>query len=91
MYRTAAVQAWVGARLPKLPRRAQYVAPLALASLAACGQGFLDGLRGQALIEFALAQAGQIGAMAIGIWHIGKRVSSDGLPLAVAPTEKPAD
>jgi hypothetical protein len=63
---------WVG----KLPRFWQWVAPLALAMLASAGQGWIDGLRGTALLEQALADGGQIGAMAIGLWHTAKRLTT---------------
>jgi hypothetical protein len=75
-YRTAAVQAWIGAKSPKLPKRLQWVAPIALGCAATACQGYLDGLRGRVLLEHVLAQAGQAGTMAIGFWHTYKRISS---------------
>jgi hypothetical protein len=69
-----AVRDVVFARVGKLPRALQFVAPLSLAVLAAAGQGWIDGLRGTALFERAMSDGGQIGAMAIGLWHTAKRV-----------------
>ena len=63
---------WVG----KLPRAGQWLAPVALAMLASAGQGWIDGLRGAQLFERAMADGGQIGAMAIGLWHTAKRITT---------------
>jgi len=74
------VFAWI----PRLPTRAQWAAPLGLAMLAALGQGYLDGVRGEALLEYCAAQGGQVGVMAIGLWHCYKRVRGTGLGGTVA-------
>jgi len=90
---TAVLSAWrlptvrdqVFAWIPRLPVRVQWAAPLCIAMLAAAGQGYLDGARGEALLLFALAQGGQIGVEAIGFWHFYKRVRGTRIaPLAAA-------
>lgn len=60
--------------VPKLPRSIQWLAPLLLSLAAACGQGYLDGARGEALLLATLTAGGQIGAEAIAAWHVGKRL-----------------
>jgi hypothetical protein len=79
-----AVRERVFSWIPKLPSRFQWAAPLALAMLAALGQGYLDGARGEALLEFVCSQGGQLGVMAIGFWHTWKRV----IGLNLAPVAK---
>jgi hypothetical protein len=76
---------WVG----KLPRALQFVAPVVLAMAASACQGWIDGLRGSALLEWALANGGQIGAMAIGLWHTAKRLGPNGLKLLASAAPKP--
>jgi hypothetical protein len=75
----------------KLPRSMQFVAPVVLAMVAAACQGWIDGLRGSVLFERALADGGQIGAMAIGLWHTAKRLGPNGWKLlaSAAPPKPP--
>lgn len=60
---------WIG----KAPQWAQPIVPMALAGIAAAGQGYLDGVRGEELLTLGASQAGQAGIYAIGIWHTAKR------------------
>jgi hypothetical protein len=60
--------------IPKLPAWARPIPPFVLAILAAGAQAYVDGLRGDALADASLANAGEIGLLAIGIWHTAKRV-----------------
>ena len=60
--------------IPKLPTWAQPIPPFTLGILAAAAQAYTDGLRSDALVDASLANAGEIGLLAIGIWHTAKRV-----------------
>lgn len=62
-------------QIPRLPNWAQPIPPFVLAALAAAGEGYLTGLRGLGLAQYVAAQTGEVGAMAIGIWHTYKRVT----------------
>lgn len=70
--------------IPKLPRAVQWIAPLTLGILAAAGQGFLDGKRYEELVVFATSNGTEIGALAIAIWHVGKRIVTESKPVATA-------
>jgi hypothetical protein len=76
---------WVG----KLPRALQWVAPIVLAMLAATGQGWIEGVRGEALLLMALVNGGEIGAMAIGLWHTAKRLNFSEVSKMVKSLEPP--
>jgi hypothetical protein len=60
--------------IPYLPTWAQPIPPFALAILAAAAQAYTGGLRGDALLQASVANAGEIGLLAIGIWHTAKRL-----------------
>jgi hypothetical protein len=75
MWSIPAIRDGIFQRVGKLPTAVQWLAPLTLAILAAAGQGWLNGLRGTALLEEALKSGGEIGAMAIGLWHTAKRTN----------------
>ena len=62
-------------RVPRLPDWAQPIPAFALAALAAAGEGYLTGLRGLGLAEYVATQTGEVGAMAIGLWHTYKRIT----------------
>jgi hypothetical protein len=63
---------WVG----KLPSALKWIAPVLLGMAAATGKGWLEGLRGSNLFEMAMTEGGEIGAMAIGLWHTAKRIGN---------------
>lgn len=63
--------------IPRLPKAVQWIAPLTLGILAAAGQGFLEGKRYEELVVFATSNGAEIGALAIAIWHVGKRVLTE--------------
>lgn len=60
-------------RVKRLPQWAQPLPPLVLAGAAALAQGYMDGVRGDALLERGASQAGEVGVLAIGAWHVWKR------------------
>ena len=62
--------------VPKLPQWARPIPPLLLGALAVLGQGYLDGLRGDALVDSLSADGGQVGLVAIAAWHIWKRIKT---------------
>jgi hypothetical protein len=74
IWRIPAIREGALSFVPKMPRPLQFLPPLVLAMAAASGQGFLDGLRGEELLEATLLAGGQIGAESIAIWHTGKRI-----------------
>jgi hypothetical protein len=81
---TAIIRLWnievirngIFAKIAKLPRYAQWVAPVAIGVLIAGGQAFIDGTRHVALLEAALKGGGELGLLAIGLWHTYKRVGA---------------
>lgn len=74
LWRSSALREGVLKFIPKLPQWAQPLPPLLLGALAVLGQGYLDGLRGEALADMLAKDGGQVGIAAIGAWHIWKRV-----------------
>ena len=74
IWRVPALRDGLLARVPKLPRLLQPVAPLALAAVGAALEGYASGLRGDALASHVASTFGEIGATAIALWHVGKRV-----------------
>lgn len=74
LWNTETIRTKIFAFVPKLPRAIQWIAPLLLSMAVAGGQGFLDGKTGFDLFSFAMGNGAEIGAMAIAIWHVGKRV-----------------
>jgi hypothetical protein len=85
---TATLKVWnieqirngVFSSIGKLPRRAQWIAPLVLAMLAATGEGYLNGLTGEDLLQHGAAAGGEAGVLAIGFWHVLKRFFAEGAP-----------
>jgi hypothetical protein len=70
---------YLSTRLPSLPKWAQPLPPVVLGLLTACGEGLQAGLHGEALLTATLAGGGQIGVVAIGLWHTAKRVNPKAL------------
>jgi hypothetical protein len=66
----------VFARIAKLPRYLQWIAPVLIGVLIAGGQAFVDGSRGLTLLESALKGGGELGLLAIGFWHTYKRIGT---------------
>jgi hypothetical protein len=74
LWNIAALRDGVFRRIRKLPRWAQWIAPLTLSAVAAGCEGYLGGIRGEALLLHTLQAGGTAGAMAIGFWHSLKRL-----------------
>lgn len=86
-WNTEFIRTKIFAKVATLPRAVQWIPPIVLGMLAAAGQGYIDGVRGPALLELAVRSGGELGVLAIGIWHAAKR-----LPLGsmTAPASKSA-
>jgi hypothetical protein len=89
LWNTELVRTKIFARVAALPRMLQWLPPVVLGVLAAAGQGYLDGIRGSALVEAALKSGGEIGVMAIGIWHSAKRLPIAQLLQVLQATKQP--
>jgi len=79
LWKTDFIRNKVFAKIGCLPRPLQWIAPVVLGLLAAGGQGFVSGLRGTELIETTLQSGGELGLMAIGLWHAVKRLPISGV------------
>ena len=76
MWRLTAIREELFSRVGKLPSWLQPLPPLVLGALAVLGQGWTDGLRGDALVDNLQQNGGQVGLVAIAAWHIWKRVKT---------------
>ena len=74
IWRTPTLREGVLARVPRLPKWAQPLVPIALGVIVATAEGYASGLRGAALATRAAEAAGEVGLVAIGLWHAGKRI-----------------
>lgn len=73
-WRTDFIRNKIFSKIGTLPRTVQWIPPVIIGMLVACGQSYLNGLRGTALLEAALQSGGELGLLAIGLWHSVKRL-----------------
>jgi len=65
---------WGAPRTARLPQWAQPIPPVVLGALSAALTALQQGLSGEALWQAIASGGGEFGLMAIGIWHVVKRV-----------------
>lgn len=73
VWNTAVLRSAFLKEVERLPAWAKPVPPALLAVGATLAQGYSDGLRNEALLEYVQNNAGQVGLLAVGLWHVGKR------------------
>ena len=73
IWRMPPVRDGIGRRVKALPAWAQPIPPLVIAALVALGEAYQSGLRGDALLSAVIANGGEAGVLAVGIWHVAKR------------------
>jgi hypothetical protein len=74
IWRMPGVRDGLFARIGKLPRPLQWLAPLCLSMAATAGEGFLGGKTGEELFYYAMGSGAEAGAFAIAAWHVAKRI-----------------
>jgi hypothetical protein len=74
IWRMPGVRDGLFARIGKLPRPFQWLAPLALSVLVTAGEGFLAGKTGEDLFYYAMGSGAEAGAFAVAAWHVAKRL-----------------
>jgi hypothetical protein len=80
LWKTPSVRVKVFAFVPKLPRSVQWIAPLLISTASAAGEGYLGGITGADLFEFAMSNGAEIASLSIAIWHVSKRIVSQPNP-----------